>query len=387
MLNPRRYSLMETMHDGGYGHYLSTPWTKTRAPNSSPPVPISAITQTDSNIVPTTIQQTKGAIMGNTEHSKSFPSKDLTALSDLFSKTINLSENEEMDYIPPIPDSVGLEQHLPAICSNIYRILSSRQLEATYQNCLAADLKEAGVAVHSEVSINLLYKGRRVGSRQADLIVQTKDKEITILELKAVPQNKLSRDHLKQLQFYMHHFGVKNGYLINFPHDYGFPDVAEYVENTNSEFRHEIIYGRLFDVVKDRSSLGSVSFGNGDATVQIVKVDYVNFEVDKVDDDTTLAAAPTSSFRSSNCSRISFDDEVDNIDDKDWSAHPTKVVWSRESSSPTSVRATSKDSLSANTYIAGCASTRTFGMTKKGQPCKVCIRQQNFCKYHISQNI
>ena len=389
MLNPRKYSLLGTVHadGGGYGQYLSaTPWTKPRRvseESSSSSSPTSAITSEELNIMPQTIQPaTETTAMGNTEQSKLPSSKDLSSLSDLFSKSITLDENEVTKPVPSIPDFVRLEQHLPNICSNIHRILSSRQLEATYQNCLAADLKEAGVMLHSEVSINLMYKGQKVSSRRADLIVQTKDEQMAILELKAVPHYKLSQEHLKQLQFYMHHFGIKTGYLINFPHDYGFPDVAECAENINSEFRHEIITGS-YNSVKERWSMESASGGN-DATVQIIKVEHVDFEINEVDD-ASLVATTTSRCKPNNFRRVSFDVELDERDEHCQSASPTPVIVSAESSSSKIACVLPKDSTVAS-IGAGCVTKRIFGVTKKGQPCKVCIREQRFCKYHISQS-
>ena len=45
-------------------------------------------------------------------------------------------------------------------------------------------------------------------------------------------------DHLKQLEFYMHHFDIHLGYLINFPHDTGFPDVDD-----TTTFLQEVLTG------------------------------------------------------------------------------------------------------------------------------------------------
>jgi hypothetical protein len=58
---------------------------------------------------------------------------------------------------PKIRDTDGLSEHLPDICDAIHSRLSSRQLEATYQRCLAIELESAGVRVASEVSVALTY--------------------------------------------------------------------------------------------------------------------------------------------------------------------------------------------------------------------------------------
>lgn len=134
-----------------------------------------------------------------------FTPKETTAISQIY----NLQE---------------LSLQLPDICNSIYKTLGSQQCEATYQRCLALELQQAGLcSVEQEVEIPLVYKGRIVGTRRADLVVSTASKERAVLELKAV--RTLSPSHARQLQYYMHHFNIENGYLINFPHDDGFPSV------------------------------------------------------------------------------------------------------------------------------------------------------------------
>ncbi|ETI54300.1 hypothetical protein F443_02864 [Phytophthora nicotianae P1569] len=123
--------------------------------------------------------------------------------------------------LPRITSSSQLEEELPAICNEVFRVLGPYNLEATYQRALARELKDRGVTVFSEVEIPIEYKGQRIASRRVDLYLKL-DKPV-ILELKAVTTG-IKRDHERQLIFYMTHFNVNDGYLINFPHVTGFPD-------------------------------------------------------------------------------------------------------------------------------------------------------------------
>jgi GxxExxY protein len=94
-----------------------------------------------------------------------------------------------------------------------------QQCEATYQRCLKIDLKEAALAVELE-KISSSYKGNVVGTRRADLLVTTKKKEVAVIEVKAV--HNISPNHVGQLQYYMDHFNIHQGYIVNFPHNEGF---------------------------------------------------------------------------------------------------------------------------------------------------------------------
>jgi GxxExxY protein len=110
------------------------------------------------------------------------------------------------------------------LCRNLFQILGSKQLEATYQRALVLDLKGA-VILDSELKIEIIYNGESIGTRRAVVLCILTNGEGAILELKAVAQ--LTSEHMHQLHFYMHHFKIDNGNLINFPHDQGFPDLPE----------------------------------------------------------------------------------------------------------------------------------------------------------------
>ncbi|KAG7376131.1 hypothetical protein PHYPSEUDO_014402 [Phytophthora pseudosyringae] len=120
-----------------------------------------------------------------------------------------------------ITSSSQLKEELPAICNEVFCVLGPYNLEATYKGALARELKDRGVTVFSEEKIPLEYKGQQIATRRVDLYLKL-DKPV-ILELKAVVGS-LTSEHMKQLKFYMTHFNVSEGYLINFPHISGFPD-------------------------------------------------------------------------------------------------------------------------------------------------------------------
>jgi GxxExxY protein len=259
------------------------------------------------------------------EHSGSLsPSEDQQTLdlADSFSRRIDLTGDPFA--APAISDAASLEEHLPKICTAIYKQLSSRQLEATYQRCLAIELKSAGVLVAQEVELLLCYKGERVGTRRADLVLTTKDGCRAIAELKAVAS--LSSEHLKQLEFYMHHFKIDTGFLVSFPHDSGFPEV-DLPGRAPSIFDWRVLSGADAHL-SDRHTHGK----QADAAVQIIMV--------------TRRAAPVRG---------------------ESSAQPSSPPIPEALHTPTETP------------------SGHFGVTKQGVACKLCIKYGGFCAMHSDQ--
>jgi GxxExxY protein len=269
-------------------------------------------------------------------------------LAALFSKHLELGDpaaSASSSPVPAIADLSGLDAHLPGLCSGVFAVLTSRQCEATYQRCLALDLEEAGVEVASEVSMHLTYKGRRVGTRRADLIVRTTaDEGVAVLELKAVASG-LASDHLRQLEFYMCHMGIDVGYLINFPHDAGFPSVVSSDSDVGCGgggsdpapvFQQTALLGSA-QPLSDRATRGK----HATSTVQIVKLVRLRNQ-----HDAAVAAVAASSAAAATAA----------------AAHAPLA--------PGTARATG---------------TRVLGVTQKGTPCKVCIREGGFCSMHAYQ--
>jgi len=93
----------------------------------------------------------------------------------------------------------------------VHRHLGPGLLESAYRRCLVHELRLRGVAVASEVSIDLEYKGLLVpASYRVDLLVADR----VVVEIKAVDQ--VTPIHEAQLLTYLRLSGRKSGLLLNF---------------------------------------------------------------------------------------------------------------------------------------------------------------------------
>ena len=93
----------------------------------------------------------------------------------------------------------------------VHRILGPGLLESVYQKALVRELKLKGFKVHSEVDIEINYKGVNVGSDlRLDIIVN----DTIIIELKSVEN--ILPVHKKQLLTYLRLTNLQVGLLINF---------------------------------------------------------------------------------------------------------------------------------------------------------------------------
>ena len=224
---------------------------------------------------------------------------------------------------PQILSIADLDRHLGTLSQAIFQALGSRQLEATYQRCLALDLTQAGTTVEVEVEMELTYKGHKVGTRRADLVVRTADGGVAVLELKA-STNSLHAGQLKQLQYYMYHLNASTGYLINFPHDDGFPSVAGANESGEFVQFRQVALSPVTAVTAVALSDVALRGQNESGRVEVRKV-----VMEKLRGHAAATAAATT---------------------------PRLPV-------PASA----------------------WGVTKEGKPCKTCIKQQRFCSQHANQ--
>ena len=93
----------------------------------------------------------------------------------------------------------------------VHRILGPGLLESVYQKALVQELKLKGFKLHSEVDIEINYKGVNVGSDlRLDIIVN----DTIIIELKSVEN--ILPVHKKQLLTYLRLTNLQVGLLINF---------------------------------------------------------------------------------------------------------------------------------------------------------------------------
>ena len=231
-------------------------------------------------------------------------------------------------------DVMTLSEHLPEICRTIFQQIGSQQTESTYQNCLMIDLEESGLLrVDSEPEIQLTYKNVVVGTRRPDVVVTDKHGRKAVLELKAV--NEMTANHMQQLEFYLHYADIDVGYLINFPHDASFQNVDD-----ESSFRVDWLAGLKSKMVT------ILSRGRG----------------------------PTLRLRNSPEKR---DIEILKV--------TRRKLSPRERAQVAAARKREEDSATQGEPATATQPQGVFGITQKGLPCKICIKEQKFCKKHISQ--
>ena len=93
----------------------------------------------------------------------------------------------------------------------LHKNLGPGLLESVYEAVLAKQLQLAGLTVHRQVPIPIVYEGISFDEGfRADLIVS----QSVIIELKSVET--LHPVHKKQLLTYLKLTGLKLGYLLNF---------------------------------------------------------------------------------------------------------------------------------------------------------------------------
>jgi len=104
----------------------------------------------------------------------------------------------------------------------VHNALGPGFLESVYEEALAFELELSGIPFVRQKAVEVLYKGKVIGSQRLDLVIDDK----IILELKAV--SGLTDVFKQQTLSYLKATGLKLGILINF----GAPRV-EYVRIVN----------------------------------------------------------------------------------------------------------------------------------------------------------
>jgi GxxExxY protein len=92
----------------------------------------------------------------------------------------------------------------------VANVLGAGFLEKVYEKALARELDLRGLQVNSQMAFQVDYKGERVGSYAADLIVENR----LLVELKCVDH--FSNEHLAQCINYLKASGLRLALLINF---------------------------------------------------------------------------------------------------------------------------------------------------------------------------
>lgn len=96
------------------------------------------------------------------------------------------------------------------IAMTVHRELGHGFQESVYQNALALELAERGLAFEQYIKLSVFYKGRLVGDFEADMAF---GKDL-IVELKAV--STILPVHEVQLVNYLKATGINEGLLLNF---------------------------------------------------------------------------------------------------------------------------------------------------------------------------
>ncbi len=93
----------------------------------------------------------------------------------------------------------------------VHKALGPGLLENVYEECLAVELGDRGLAVQRQVEVPVVFKGRRIDmAYRMDMLVNDQ----VVLELKAI--EKLLPVHEVQLMTYMKLAGKRDGLLLNF---------------------------------------------------------------------------------------------------------------------------------------------------------------------------
>ena len=93
----------------------------------------------------------------------------------------------------------------------VYNHFGPGLLESVYEKAMVQELTQQGLKVDSQVPINIMYKGTKIGDDlRLDLLVEDE----LIVELKSVEE--LKDVYYKQLRTYLKLLGKEEGLLINF---------------------------------------------------------------------------------------------------------------------------------------------------------------------------
>jgi GxxExxY protein len=92
----------------------------------------------------------------------------------------------------------------------VHNILGPGYSENIYEEALAKELKKRKIPFERQKSIEVKYKGEKVGEYKLDMVIDEK----ILLELKAVTE--LNSIFESQLISYLKATGIKLGILINF---------------------------------------------------------------------------------------------------------------------------------------------------------------------------
>lgn len=95
-------------------------------------------------------------------------------------------------------------------CFEVWKQLGSAYKESIYHKALAKEFEERNLSFSDEKTIDVIYKGKKVGVYRPDFIVA----DNIILEIKVKPH--LTKEDERQFWYYLRGSNYKLGFLINF---------------------------------------------------------------------------------------------------------------------------------------------------------------------------
>lgn len=111
----------------------------------------------------------------------------------------------------------------------VHKILGNGFQEVIYQRALAEEFSLKNVHASREFEMNVIYKGKIIGTRRVDFLVDN----VISVEIKAL--NKLEDVHLAQALNYLESYNLEIGMLINFG-----AKSLEYRRLINSKFNPDV---------------------------------------------------------------------------------------------------------------------------------------------------
>lgn len=103
-----------------------------------------------------------------------------------------------------------LTEKIIGVFYDVYNELGHGFLESVYETAMVVALREKGLQVEQQVEIPVWFRGQKIGTFYADLLVE----RVVIVELKAV--RSIDPSHEAQLLHYLRATEIELGLLLNF---------------------------------------------------------------------------------------------------------------------------------------------------------------------------
>ncbi|MEM6854375.1 MAG: GxxExxY protein [Planctomycetota bacterium] len=108
------------------------------------------------------------------------------------------------------PDLNVIAEKVIGAAIEVHRFFGPGFSEASYHAAMRIELQEREIAFVSEAPVDLLYKGRSIGSGRIDLLVDSQ----LVVELKAAHSR--PDKYTKQVLTYLKATGLRLGLILNF---------------------------------------------------------------------------------------------------------------------------------------------------------------------------